>query len=58
MTLEQQPTTDSAAGPTDATDATAADLRTRKLAFSAILLTTLLAALDQTIVDRAPAHRR
>ncbi|MDE3130730.1 MAG: MFS transporter [Acidobacteriota bacterium] len=50
----QQPGTTRAEDPAAATEqATAADRRTRRLAFSAILLTTLLAALDQSIVSTA-----
>ena len=53
MTLEQQPATDGAGASGEDTLVTAGDTRTRRLAFSAILLTTLLAALDQTIVSTA-----
>ncbi len=51
MSSSRQPTAQRASG--EDTRVTAGDLRTRRLAFSAILLTTLLAALDQTIVSTA-----
>lgn len=53
MSIEQTQPGEPAAAVAADVDAAAVDLRTRRLAFSAILLTTLLAALDQSIVSTA-----
>ncbi|MGH2835189.1 MAG: MDR family MFS transporter [Solirubrobacteraceae bacterium] len=53
MTLEQQEPTGDAVAPGGGPEGAAHAERVRRLAFSAIMLTTLLAALDQSIVSTA-----